>query len=96
MSAPIATVKMLGIGVAILLFAYAFAISKLTRYEQVSDKYASVFGTIALALLLVATGGFTRPPANYLLEAGGYAVTAAGATAAFHRIVNNQQRFEQA
>ena len=96
MITPIASVKTLGIAAGVLLFAYAFAITKLGRYSNVSDKYAQAFGTVALMLILIATGGFQRPPANFVLEAAGYVVVVLGATIAFVRIVTNQQYFEKA
>ena len=96
MATPIATVKTIGILVGFLLFLYAFAIAKLVRFERVSDRYASAFATVGLLVVLVASGGFTRPPANYGLELAGYLVAVVGATVAFWRIADKKSHFEEA
>lgn len=90
------SVKTLGICVGILLFAYAIALAKLDRYAKVSDKYASAFSTVGLAVVLVASGGFTRPPINLLAEVAGYLALAAAGTFAIWRIDNHQQRYQRA
>ena len=93
---PVSTVKTFGIVVGLLFFGYAFAITKLSRYDSVSDKYARGFGIVATLLILVAVGGFTSPPTNWIAESAGYLVAALGGTVAFRYIANNQQHFKKA
>ena len=90
------TVKFAGFAVGALLFAYALLIAKAGRYGDVSDKYASAFSTVGLVIITVAAGGFTRPPINLVLEAGGYVIAAVFGTVAFRRIANNQRLFKRA
>lgn len=92
-----AAVKTLGVLAGFLLIGYGFAIAKLSRYEQVHDRYARRISTVGVVLILVATGGFVDGTRTALvLEGGGYAVGMVGGTWMFRRIANHQQRYEEA
>ena len=91
------TVKAVGILAGFLLIGYGFVLAGVSRYDEVSNRYASAISSVGLILVLVATGGFFAGTRFSLaLEAAGYAVGGIGGTWAFRRITTKKQRFEKA
>lgn len=89
-------IKAVGLLVAVILFGYALAIAYSSRYDRVSNKYASAFSTVALVVFLVALGGFFGPPTNRVVELAGYAIAIGGGSFAFARITQHKDRFRRA